>query len=775
LVEQKPYILSKTIRENILFEEELDEERYNKVIDICQLGKDLEILEGGDLTQIGEKGINLSGGQKARLSIARAVYANKDIVLMDDPLSALDAHVKKEIFDKVCCNELKLKTRILVTHAVDFLNKVDRIIVMNKGRIEMDGTFEELKERPYFKKVLKTIHKTEEKEYEEEDSQNEVKEKKNFMSEKEHKLIEDEDSQEVNITWSTYKKFFSYSKFPFFLISIWVVILSIERLVDLYVRYLTLEWVKNFSTTKEIAIGVIFFIFGLYVLKIVWDTVEAFIEIVACFLIDKTLFNKMIEIVMHAPVNLFFDTTPSGVILNRFERDLDVVTKCLPMDIKWQLKNSVAVLTTIWYVGYYAPFWLFILPITAGLFYITLSGYMTANKEFSRLSKLEGSPIYTHISETIEGVSTIRTYQKIQEFENRHFELLDRSYNIHLLNKGLNGWLCMRLNFISVLFIALSYLHCIFNREDTNTIMVGLMLGYLIDLQWDLNLVIHHANYILTGMVSFDRWMKMFDIPQEAEQRKEIPLDQNSQPWMSKGHIRFNNYSVRYRPDTEVVLRNIDLDIQPGEKVGVVGRTGAGKSTLWLALCRIIERLDGCLSIDGVDISSVGLADLRDRITIIPQEPVLFKNTLRFNLDPEHKLSDQELIKIIEKAGLEHLLKRDGNGIDFKITEKGGNLSAGEKAVICICRAALRKNKVVLMDEATANIDVNTEETIQKLILEEFKEATVLTVAHRLNTIMHSDKILVMGEGKVVEFDTPEALKSDKSTAFYELLSKFNK
>ena len=276
-------------------------------------------------------------------------------------------------------------------------------------------------------------------------------------------------------------------------------------------------------------------------------------------------------------------------------------------------------------------------------------------------------------------------------------------------------------------------------------------------------------------MVSFERCLKLVEIPQEAKQRSSIPTDENNQPWISKGHVKFRNYSVKYRPDTEVVLKELNVDIQPGEKIGIVGRTGAGKSTLCLSLCRILEALDGKIEIDGVDISSVGLSDLRDRITIIPQEPILFNNTLRFNLDPENKRSDNEVKEILEKACLKDLLVRDGNGLNFKITEKGSNLSAGEKALICIWRAILRKNKVVLLDEATASIDLNTEEIVQKLILEEFKESTVLTVAHRLNTINNSDKIVVMNSGSITEFDTIENLKGNPNSEFSDLLNEFNK
>lgn len=415
-----------------------------------------------------------------------------------------------------------------------------------------------------------------------------------------------------------------------------------------------------------------------------------------------------------------------------------------------------------------------ILPVVIGIFYVTLNGMNKASREFERLSKLVHSPIHTLIGESIDGASTIRTFKKVKDFESSYSELEDKAYVVRILNEGLRFWMCMRLNLISIIFVGFSYGYCIFSRDGQDTIMIGLMMGYLIELQWNIHGIIRHLNSFSSEIVSFERCIKMFSVVQEAEQRKDVPNDENGLPWISKGHVKFQNYSVRYRPETEVVLKNVNLDIQPGQKIGIVGRTGAGKSTLCLALCRIIEKLEGSITIDGIDISTVGISDLRDRITIIPQEPVLFKNTLRFNLDPENKCSDEELIEILTKSGLKDLLKRDSSGLNFKITDKGDNLSAGEKALVCISRAVLRKNRVVLMDEATASIDVNTEETIQKLIRQEFKDVTVITVAHRLNTILHSDKIAVMGEGTVLEFDTPSRLKANEKSAFYKLVNQFN-
>jgi len=273
-------------------------------------------------------------------------------------------------------------------------------------------------------------------------------------------------------------------------------------------------------------------------------------------------------------------------------------------------------------------------------------------------------------------------------------------------------------------------------------------------------------------LVSYDRCLKILEIPQEAEQRKQIP---ELMDWPSEGKIEFRDYSLKYRPETEIVLKNLSFEVKPNEKVGIVGRTGAGKSTICLALCRIVEAHEGTIFIDGVDISTVGLADLRERITIIPQDPTLFEGTLKFNLDPEGSLSDSELLRMAHKASLDDLIERDEKGLEQKIEDGGKNLSSGEKQLICILRAILRKNKIVLMDEATANIDIKTEQIIQKLIHEEFVDSTVLTIAHRLNTIINSDRVLVLSKGEVEEYDDPQTLLDDTDSMFYSYANELKK
>ena len=273
------------------------------------------------------------------------------------------------------------------------------------------------------------------------------------------------------------------------------------------------------------------------------------------------------------------------------------------------------------------------------------------------------------------------------------------------------------------------------------------------------------------SMVSYDRWLKITDVPQEDE----TPYDKNLKDWPHNPSIEFKKFSLRYRPDSELVLKGVSFKIETNQKIGVVGRTGAGKSTLCLALCRIVEATSGQIFIDGVDISKISLQNLREKIAIIPQDPTLFEGTLRFNLDPENKSSDSELIELLKLASLENLIDRNHDGLNQQIEEKGQNLSSGEKQLICICRAILRNSKVVLMDEATANIDIKTEEAIQKLIHEKFADATVITIAHRLNTIIHSDKVLVLDKGRVAEFDTPKALMEDSSSIFSSFVQKITK
>ena len=776
LVEQKPFILNKTIRDNILFGEELNADKYNRIVRACELGRDLEILDGGDLTEIGERGINISGGQKARISIARSVYADTDIVLMDDPLSALDAHVKRKIFDQVCWRELAGKTRVLVTHAVEFLDRVDRIIMIDDGNIILDGTFDQIKNEPDFKVILDSMNKNKESDSSEE--YKEIQEKceeneeiKNYLSTTGTKIIDAADEEEVEVTFKSYINYFKYLK-------IWVIVMTVCTGVCMLENYFTINqehsiisWAKNLSQNNTSGVFIIlvytFFRMSSSVLR---DCIESFQK----FIVDNKIFAEMINKVMNASIPLFFDKTQSGTIISRFNSDLEIAGSNLSMFIIEVLDNFGKMFVTFYFVYINSPSSLGVISLSIVLTLYISKDYNSISNEISRIIKAVSSPTYSHINESIDGISTIRAFKKSHLFEDRYSELQDKEFIVTIISSGISSWLHVRLGLISIGFTSYYYYNWINNKEGQDPVLFGLMVGYLVSLQYSIQSIIPNISALNSLMISFERCMNIWDIPQEAEQRLPIPNDENNQKFFSKGRVQFLNYSVKYRPDLDLILKNLNVEIKAGEKVGIVGRTGAGKSTLCLAICRVIEAFQGKILIDGIDISQIGLADLRDRMTVIPQEPVLFNNTLRFNLDPESKHKDEDIIDLVERASIGELLSRDGNGLNFKITEKGSNLSAGEKAIICICRAILRKNKIVFVDEATASTDVETEEVIQKLFREEFKESTVLTVAHRLNTIINSDKIMVLHFGEIIEFDTPEKLKSNPDSAFSVLLNQFN-
>ena len=424
LVEQKPFILNKTIRDNILFGEELDTDRYNKVIRICQLERDLKILDGGDLTEIGERGINLSGGQKARVSIARAVYANSDIILMDDPLSALDAHVKRKIFNKVCWKELVNKTRLLVTHSVEFLDRVDRIIVIEKGIIILNGSFEELKHEEYFSNILLNMSKIEKKsnssKCEVKDINDKIKEQENLTHGIGTKIIDEEDKEEIKYGLFHYMSFIKSAFVITLFILSWMVA---SRLIVMKKEYFLIQWIKDFSQNAAVGYNGIVFIIILSLSWVAIDLARSLLEVFQNFVIDKKLFSDMINKLLNASIPLFFDKTSSGSILNKFTYDIDVWSQELPEAITNNIKEILMVIITIWIVAYNAFFWVLLIPISGILFVYTIKEYVNSSKQIKNIWKIANSPIMTHINETIDGDRTIRTLNKTFQFEDKHLDL----------------------------------------------------------------------------------------------------------------------------------------------------------------------------------------------------------------------------------------------------------------------------------------------------------------------------------------------------------------
>jgi ATP-binding cassette, subfamily C (CFTR/MRP), member 1 len=381
------------------------------------------------------------------------------------------------------------------------------------------------------------------------------------------------------------------------------------------------------------------------------------------------------------------------------------------------------------------------LPFVIAAGVILIRFYIRSFREMTRIETVTNSPILSNFGETLSGTTTIRCFGKQKDFVNKNHKLVDDNLNAFFWSNSLNLWFSIRLQYISSFMISISLAFCIACKYSSDINTIGTLMITLLGLQANILWFFRLSSEVEGGMVSYDRCDKMLQIPQEKFGTHSHP----GESWPKDGIIKFDNICLRYRPETELVLRNLSFDIDSKQKVGVVGRTGAGKSTVCLALCRIIECESGKIIIDGIDISQVDLSFLRSMITIIPQDPILFEGSLRFNLDPENKCQESDIQRIVSKANLQELWDEDK-----EIAQNGENLSSGEKQLICICRAILRKTKIILMDEATSNIDIKTEEIIQKLITDEFKESTVITIAHRLNTIMNSDKVLILEQGQLV-------------------------
>ena len=481
---------------------------------------------------------------------------------------------------------------------------------------------------------------------------------------------------------------------------------------------------------------------------------------------SNKLHRKMVDKTLKSPINLYFDKTPTGKILNRFSKDLNKIDADFPFTLNFVIECLSWVGAAIFVSALVSPWSLLSLPFVVLSGVILLKYYIRSFREMTRIETVTNSPILSNFGETLSGATTIRCFKKQKDFLSKNHTLVDNNLNAFFWIQSLNIWFSIRLQYISSFMMIVSIAFCIAYRESSDTTTVGVLLTYLLTLQVNILWFFRIASEVEGGMVSYDRCDQILSIPQEAFDRDEKAAGN----WPFSGRIEFDNYCLRYRPETELVLKNLSFVIQPKEKVGIVGRTGAGKSTICLALCRIVEGDSGHIIIDGEEIQFVDLAYLRSKITIIPQDPTLFEGSLKFNLDPENQSSDEEIKRIISKAALQELW--DSNK---EVAQNGENLSSGEKQLICICRAILRKNKIILMDEATANIDIKTEQIIQKLIIEEFAESTVITIAHRLNTIIQSDKVLVLGEGSVLEYDHPQTLLADKNSFFYSLENELEK
>uniref|UniRef100_A0A0L8GHH2 ABC-type glutathione-S-conjugate transporter n=1 Tax=Octopus bimaculoides TaxID=37653 RepID=A0A0L8GHH2_OCTBM len=788
-VPQEAWIQNKTVRDNILFGKSYDRKWYEQVIEACALKLDFATLIDGDRTEIGEKGINLSGGQKQRISLARAVYANKDLYILDDPLSAVDAHVGKHIFNMVLSETglLKNKTRIFVTHGIHWLPKVDKVIVMSDGSVSEEGSYDELiSHNGAFAQFLLTYLN------EAEDSDPEINEVKSkilqraasfvsscsdgevneniksiskrkdskvsttrrrasSVSKRSQSISYDGHDQDVAVTKLIQEEkmekgtvkiavFLKYARALGLCLFTWVFILMILNQGSLMFANIWLsQWtddpyLKNLNNTRNPeyntknyiylsvygAVGIIQGINVLvYALMYAMGTIKA----------AASMHFRLLDNIIHCPMS-FFDTTPIGRIINRFSRDIDVVDNTLAFIIRRWLQIVLQSIGTIIIIGYSTPdFLVVVLPIML-VYYIIQTVYIPSSRQLKRLESTTKSPIYTHFSESISGSSMIRAFNIEQDFIEESRTLVDKNLVFVYVNKSSNRWLGIRLELVGNLIIIAASLFSILGSDITGG-LVGLSISYALQAEW------------------------------------HIPEKKPSDSWPDKGQLEFIDYRTRYRSGLDLVLKGISCTIKPKEKMGIVGRTGAGKSSLTLSLFRIIEADKGCIVIDGHNIANMGLHDLRTKLTILPQDPLIFSGTLRMNLDPLDNYEDNQLWTSLELAHLKRFVETLPNGLAYECGEGGQNLSIGQRQLVCLARALLRKTKVLVLDEATAAVDMETDDLIQKTIRSEFKDCTILTIAHRLHTVIDYDKIMVLDNGVICEFDSPKHLLKNKNSIFY--------
>jgi ABC-type multidrug transport system fused ATPase/permease subunit len=770
-VPQEAWIQNDTLRNNILFYLPYDANKYYHILEICELKPDLESLIGGDMTEIGEKGINLSGGQRARINIARALYNNKDIYIFDDPLSALDANVGKNIVRNCIKEYLEDKTRILITHALQHVYYADKIYYMKKGKIIWEGDYKSLLNQEFFKNFQQKVNRN-------------VKRRKTILSMNDLKIrrtksFEFKDSTVVKRLYKDEKKevgiikskvffmFFSYmGGFLTFVLLILVLCIwqSLKIYSDIWLGY----WSEHQKEKSNL------YFFSIYAFISITSTIFNFLR---TKIITKGSLNcsmnlhfKMITSLIKAPINLFHDKVPKGQIFNRLSKDLTTVDTYTMYWFMTLTAFGSSFFGAISVCGLFQYQSLFILPLFLIFSWLLSRFYMNCSRELNRLEGISNSPILNMINEAISGKITIRAFNYQMLYIKNFQKRIDENYKINFYINSIYQWYIFCLNFLE--FIFLSCLICIslIYKEKFDTKTIGLLLTYSIVIQEDLIEFLSSFSNFENTMTNMERSLSYTKIISERPQI--LKCDRGLLNWPSKGEIIFENLCAKYRSDTELVLKNVSLSIKAGEHIGLVGRTGCGKSTLALCLARIIEPQSGKIYIDDVDITSIGLKKLRENLTIITQETTILDGTLRYNFDPRGEHNDKEIYKVLKKIGFDDFVKKKKFKLNHQISENGSNLSIGEKQLICITRAILKKSKIVILDEATASIDFKHEEIVQKAIDQLLKNSTLISIAHRIKTVLNSDKILVLENGEVKEFDKPDVLLKQKNSYFSELYTK---
>ena len=803
---QQPWIMTDTVKNNIIFNNEFNEDKYREVVSVCELENDFNEFVNGDKTEINSTSANVSGGQKARISLARCLYKEADLYLLDDPLSSIDSKVGNKIFKKAFNKYLKNKARILVTNELNNLSLVDKIIYMEKGKIVFSGSFNEFNKtfgvknmeieendkiyNEQAKKVRKFLRRNSShkdlKELEELknlDNEPKKKEKHNINN---NLLARLNKMKRKNVSLDTYYSFIKLQG-GIFIFLILIIFIILSQVIESYRRVFATSLTKtseNFENTEENKI-INNNILNMDLKKKFIRYVEISIAGILCnflveFIVTRTTIHSlrkvhesMVNILVRAPINLFHDIVPIGQILNRLTKDIELIQNIIKT-VNTAIKILFTLVANIGVCYLYNKYVLYISPLLFIACVLVTNYYISCQRNLVRLHRVSYSPILTIASETIRGVDTIRSAHAEEDFRTKIYKRLDDHFGVHLYIQGTTGWYNLTTRVLATTFFAIIITYMGFYSNLYSAQAMAVILQTLEDLIESLLNGVRIYTTLEMTMIGLERCEAVTKIKTERKPINDQTSLLKKNKWPNIGKINFIKYFTSYRPDTPEILKNINIEIKPGDKVGIVGRTGSGKSSMVLALSRILEPKIGEIKIDDVNIQNIDLDYLRQSISIVPQESFIIEGSLRDNIDPLNKHSDKEIIDILNDFCLFQDLENNEK-LNLQIKEGGQNLSNGQKQLICFARAIIKNNKIIILDEATSSLDLETEKIIQKNMEKYFKDVTLIMITHHIHMVKNCKRIIVINQGRIVESGEYEALLKDKKSHFYSLYEESRK
>lgn len=791
-----PWVQNATVKNNILFGLPYDEEWYERVIFSTCLQNDLDMLPAGDQTEVGERGITLSGGQKARLCLARAIYAKPTIILLDDVLSAVDAKVGKHIMDHCIMGLLKDITRVLATHQLSLISSADRVIFMDMNGETSINLMEGLKESsPAFRALMEL--NSNKKSSEEDDDDDDIKmdlgreiqesEKKTErkFDEGDGVLMTEEEKSVNAIGFDVVWQYIGTGARGFFLN--WIIPFALfctvmQVFFELFQNNWLSFWIEYKFKNRDNG-----WYIGLYTLFMLLSVIFN-ITLFACIVYIMNRASRILNIeacrrIFYVPM-AYMDVTPMGRIINRFTKDTDVLDNEMGDKIAMVTLFSCFLSGVLILCSIYLPWFAIAIPFIVFVFMFIANFYQASGREIKRLEAVQRSKVYNNFNETLTGMDTIKIYQKNNQFLDKNSVLINNMNEAYFITVANQRWLDISVSVLTTGFVTLISFLCVFKVFSISPASVGLLLSYILSAAGLTSMLVVVFTQVEQDMNSAERVLEyVHHLPQEAD----YIISETAPPssWPEKGAIEFKDVQLSYRPGLPLVLQNFTATIGANEKIGICGRTGAGKSSIMVALYRIAELTNGSISIDGRDISTLGLNNLRSKLSIIPQDSVLFDGTVRKNLDPFNEKTDEQLwsvlrrTNIIDAAEIEQVKAQKSDDknlhrfhLDRVVENEGANFSLGERQLVSFARALVRDSKILVLDEATSSVDYATDKKIQDAIVAEFSHCTILCIAHRLKTILNYDRVIVMDKGLIVEFDTPKNLFNNINGQFRQMCEK---